>query len=120
MTSRPSTAAPMKVGRFATIALAVFALIVPGLYVGSYLALSDEQEVGLVDGETFVLSYLEREYQHEWQMQLFQPAAQVESWLRRIEVRPVFWPDGPLDDRPDTGWYGPYESSNTAGTNSID
>jgi hypothetical protein len=50
MTSRPSTAPPMKVGRFATVALAVLGFM-PVLYVATYLALvepvlSDEDERG--------------------------------------------------------------------------
>ena len=78
MTSRPSTAAPI---------LAVLAIVLPllllGLYGASYLWLGEHFES---DGKGY------RAFKHGWQVRLFTPAAEVESWVMAVETETVRYP----------------------------
>ena len=92
MANRPahSSAAPL-------VALLVIVLLLAGVYVSGYLYLS---EVGgetsrvfdrfLPDGtrvEEIELSEITRVFPHPWLLTFFRPAATIEGWLRRIEVK---------------------------------
>jgi hypothetical protein len=84
----------MKAGRLATIALAVLALLALtlGAYVGGYLWLGEVLtyvESRLDTGGFVDVTIVRRNYPHNWQRDIFQPAATVERWLRGIEVRAV-------------------------------
>jgi hypothetical protein len=79
------------------VVLLVIVLLLAGGYVSGYLYLS---EVGnktswvldrlLPDGtrvEEIELSELTRVFPHPWHVTFFRPAATIEGWLRRVEVK---------------------------------
>jgi hypothetical protein len=76
---------PMSFGRFAFAAMLVFALIALPLfaYVASYLYLGERRDLSDLPLNQ---RGIERVYPHEWQIDVFQPAANVEQWLLGVDV----------------------------------
>jgi hypothetical protein len=83
-------------GKPLTIALALFALVaIPlGAYVGGDFWLGEAFGYFVVNKDQPYS--IERDYDHLWQRDIFQPAAKVEGWVRGIEVlaieRPIIRP----------------------------
>lgn len=80
-------------GKRLTVALAVFALaVVPfGIYVGGYLWFGELTKgnlgIAVANGVTYrQTGSWQRVYKRSWATCVFQPAGQVESWLRGREV----------------------------------
>src|SRR5262245_59242784 len=78
---------PMSFGRFAFAAMLIFAIVALPLsaYVASYFYLGERSDLppGMGMGSGI---RIERIYPHEWQPYVFQPAANVEQWLRGVDV----------------------------------
>jgi hypothetical protein len=70
----------MNPGRFLTVAMIVFALVVVPLaaYVGGYYGLAVETDVSYSRGGE---RYVYRFYRYGWQADIFKPAGAVEQWL---------------------------------------
>ena len=88
--SSSSSAAPL------VVVLAIVFLLL-GAYAGGYLYLGDVRQERLADSvftmpignqvEEYGLLEIVRVFPHPWQLTFFRPAATIEAWLRRIEVR---------------------------------
>jgi hypothetical protein len=83
MTSRPSTAAPI------LVVLAI-GLVMLGAYVGGYFWLGEA--FGYFVGNSDQPCEIERNYDYPWQQEIFQQAANVESWMRGMKVRAITRP----------------------------
>jgi hypothetical protein len=87
MTSRPSTAAPI-------LAVLVIVLVTLGAYVGLYFSLLSDYRLGGRALDTGIEEdIIWRVCEHRWQMQVFAPAAQLESSLRGQHVELISWSD---------------------------
>jgi hypothetical protein len=91
MTFRPSAAAPI-------LSVLAIVLTLVGLYVSGYFWLGERSDIFTsrngrhLSSERhpgMVLSHINRYYAYEWQATVFYPAAQIETWLRRVHVNSV-------------------------------
>jgi hypothetical protein len=80
---------PLGAGRYATLALGAFALIVLplALYSAGYLWLGECLEVPFIGyPPSHAATSVIRTYPHQWMATIFQPAGKMERWWRGIEV----------------------------------
>jgi hypothetical protein len=81
----------MKVGRFLTAAMIVFALVVVSLsaYVGGYLWLSDRRSIPVfwsARPSQAAIDTIFRFYPRQWQATIFKPAGGLEAWYMGCDV----------------------------------
>jgi hypothetical protein len=77
----------MNPGRFLTVAMIVFALVVVPMaaYVGGYYGLPVNIYTDTINGRPLVVRW----YAQHWQASLYRPAGRAEAWLTGGDVRIV-------------------------------